>query len=158
MSNRNCPHGGTHGGSRIVGTKLKQPLKLKHLKLVRDRVQVLHVLVLLRAVDDLIRSLLVDALLHDLLPVLLLRVRHFFNHRRVLGHELVQESAEFFGRVRLGREALGLRRVAACVEIKILRRVRAESTRRPPRHRRDACSMAWRCRFVTTRRRTRHTG
>ena len=33
-----------------------------------------------------------------------------------------------------------------CVEIKILRRVRAESSRRPPRHRRDACSMAWRCR------------
>ena len=30
--------------------------------------------------------------------------------------------------------------VAACVEIKILRRVRAESSRRPPRHRRDACA------------------
>ena len=27
-----------------------------------------------------------------------------------------------------------------------LRRVRAESSRRPPRHRRDACSTAWRCR------------
>ena len=27
----------------------------------------------------------------------------------------------------------------------ILRRVRAESSRRPPRHRCDACSMAWRC-------------
>ena len=39
-----------------------------------------------------------------------------------------------------------------CVEIKILRRVRAESSRRPPRHRRDACSMAWRCRFLTARR------
>ena len=39
-------------------------------------------------------------------------------------------------------------RVTACVEIKILRRVRAESSRRPPRHRRDACSMAWRCRFL----------
>ena len=35
-----------------------------------------------------------------------------------------------------------------CVGIKILRRVRAESSRRPPRHRRDACSMAWRCRFL----------
>ena len=32
--------------------------------------------------------------------------------------------------------------VLACVEIKILRRVRAESSRRPPRHRRDACSIA----------------
>ena len=40
---------------------------------------------------------------------------------------------------------------AGCVDIKILRRVRAESTRRPPRHRRDACSMAWRCRFLTAR-------
>ena len=35
--------------------------------------------------------------------------------------------------------------VLNCVEIKILRRVRAEPSRRPPRHRRDACSMAWRC-------------
>ena len=42
--------------------------------------------------------------------------------------------------------------VAACVEIKILRRVRAESSRRPPRHRWDACSMAWRCRFLAARR------
>ena len=41
--------------------------------------------------------------------------------------------------------------VPACVEIKILRRVRAESSRRPPRHRRDACSMAWRCRFFAAR-------
>ena len=40
-------------------------------------------------------------------------------------------------------------RPARPVEIKILRRVRAESSRRPPRHRRDACSMAWRCRFIT---------
>ena len=41
--------------------------------------------------------------------------------------------------------------VAHCVEIKILRRVRAESSRRPPRRRRDACSMAWRCRFLAAR-------
>ena len=33
-----------------------------------------------------------------------------------------------------------------------LRRVRPESPRRPPRHRRDTCSMAWRCRFLTARR------
>ena len=45
-------------------------------------------------------------------------------------------------------------RVKICVEIKILRRARAESSRRPPRHRRDACSMAWRCRFLTARPRT----
>ena len=41
--------------------------------------------------------------------------------------------------------------VMDCVEIKILRRGRAESSRRPPRHRRDACSMAWRCRFFAAR-------
>ena len=41
--------------------------------------------------------------------------------------------------------------VTTCVEIKILRRVRAESSRRPPRYRRDACSMAWRCRFLAAR-------
>ena len=40
---------------------------------------------------------------------------------------------------------------STCVEIKILRRVRAESSRRPPRHRRDACSMAWRCQFLAAR-------
>ena len=36
--------------------------------------------------------------------------------------------------------------VATWVEIKILRCVR------PPRHRRDVCSMAWRCRFLAARR------
>ena len=41
--------------------------------------------------------------------------------------------------------------VMNCVEIKRFRRVRAESSRRPPRHRRDACSMAWRCRLLTAR-------
>ena len=38
---------------------------------------------------------------------------------------------------------VGIDDALICVEIKILRRVRAESSRRPPRHRRDACSMAW---------------
>ena len=33
-----------------------------------------------------------------------------------------------------------------------LRRVRPESPRRRSRHRRDACSMAWPCRFLTARR------
>ena len=42
----------------------------------------------------------------------------------------------------------------SCVEIQILRRVRAEPSRRPPRPRRDACSTAWRCRFVTAVRPT----
>ena len=45
--------------------------------------------------------------------------------------------------------------VLNCAEIKILWRVRAESSRRPPRHRRDACSMAWRCRFLTARQNRR---
>ena len=51
------------------------------------------------------------------------------------------------------------RDVRVCVEIKILRHVCAESSRRPPRHRRAACSMAWRCRFLIARRGcTRRTG
>ena len=33
-----------------------------------------------------------------------------------------------------------------------LRRVRPESQRRPPCHRRDACSITWRCQFLTARR------
>ena len=41
--------------------------------------------------------------------------------------------------------------VYCCVEIKILRHVRAESSRRPPRHRCNVCSMAWRCRFLAAR-------
>ena len=65
-----------------------------------------------------------------------------------------RESEELLGRERRGvvhacRNAFDAMR---CVEIKILRRVRAESPRRPPRHRRDACSMAWRCRFLAARR------
>ena len=42
-------------------------------------------------------------------------------------------------------------RTCTCAEIKILRRVRAESSPRLPRHRRDACSMALRCRFLAAR-------
>ena len=52
-------------------------------------------------------------------------------------------------------KAIGSRAVSStltCVKIKILRRVRAESSRRPPRHRRDAGSMAWRCRFLQLER------
>ena len=35
-------------------------------------------------------------------------------------------------------------------------RVRSESPRRPPRHRRAACSMAWRCRFTARRSQRGH--
>ena len=52
--------------------------------------------------------------------------------------------------------SFGMLLVTICVEIKLLRRVRAESSRRSPRHRRDACSMAWRCRFLAES--TQHTG
>ena len=38
-------------------------------------------------------------------------------------------------------------KVNACVEIKTLRRVRIVAS-----HRRDACSIAWRCSFLTARR------
>ena len=41
--------------------------------------------------------------------------------------------------------------VVGCVEIKILRSVRVESSTRPPRHGHDACSTVWRCRFLTAR-------
>ena len=36
-------------------------------------------------------------------------------------------------------------------KIKKIRHSRAESSRRPPRHRCDACSMAWWCSFLTAR-------
>ena len=41
---------------------------------------------------------------------------------------------------------------ATCVEISMLRRLRAESSRCPPRHLHDTCSTALRCRFLTARR------
>ena len=53
--------------------------------------------------------------------------------------------------VALGASVPTIQIVQRCAEIKILRRVRAESSRRPPSYRRDACSMAWRCRFLATR-------
>ena len=46
------------------------------------------------------------------------------------------------GKWKCGVAVTVLANVAVCVEIKVLRRVRAESSRRPRRHRRDACSMA----------------
>ena len=54
-------------------------------------------------------------------------------------------------RARLHHAARHGAHASDCVEIKILRRIPAESSRRPPRHRRDACSMAWRCRFLAAR-------
>ena len=62
----------------------------------------------------------------------------FFMHRMLMAYDTVLA-------VRSHQHAL------ICVEIKILRRSRAESSRRPRRHRRDACSTAWRCRFLTAR-------
>ena len=75
------------------------------------------------------------------------------------GEELESESEDFERRrdlrfgdgegepclpVSTSRAAVSRTALATCVEIKILRRVRAESSRQPPLHRRDA-SMAWRC-------------
>ena len=55
--------------------------------------------------------------------------------------------------------------VVACVEIKLSRRVVATAESLPRRHRRDACSMAWRCRFppldgasTAAYQRARHAG
>ena len=51
----------------------------------------------------------------------------------------------------LADEVRRLRKEPHAVWKSKLRRLRAKSSRRPPRHRRDACSMAWRCRFLTAR-------
>ena len=68
------------------------------------------------------------------------------------GRDLINTPAGDLGPAELEAVARDLAEaVGACVEIKILRRVRAESSRCPPRHRRDACSMAWRCRFLAAR-------
>ena len=78
----------------------------------------------------------------------LLRAAQRRRERDVSSAPLIQR----LGVARLaGRDGVGQRLAVACVEIKILRRVRPESPRRPPRHRRDACSMAWRCRFLVAR-------
>ena len=64
-----------------------------------------------------------------------------------VNYELTErEKAGALGAPRGGGQAM------TCVEIKILRHVRAESPHHPPRHRRDACSMVWRCRCLTARR------
>ena len=71
--------------------------------------------------------------------------------RRYLPRDVVRLlrvlDKEWKRRISIGEYSVAWRvaTVALCVEIKILRRV-------PPRHRRDACSMAWRCRFLTARR------
>ena len=77
-----------------------------------------------------------------------------FDHADLAGDGVVTKD-EFKCALLATRGDLVAQLVDTCVEIKILRRVRAESSHRPPRHRRDACSMAWRCRFLTG---TRHTG
>ena len=68
-----------------------------------------------------------------------------FAERDVSAHE--SDVLFWLNKLHAEREAF----VEDCVEIKILRRVRAESSRRLPRHRRDACSMAWRYRFLAAR-------
>ena len=53
------------------------------------------------------------------------------------GGGAVAMTSEAQAQYELETGEIGWRSVAPCVEIKILRRVRAESSRRPPRHRRD---------------------
>ena len=68
----------------------------------------------------------------------------------LLRHDVVRRllfiisGALLGGRADEGGACVCIGVVDGCVEIKILRRVRAESPHRPPRHRRDTCSMAWR--------------
>ena len=47
--------------------------------------------------------------------------------------------------------AVGAGVVGVCVEIKFHGAFVLNRPRRPPRHRRYACSMAWRCRFLAAR-------
>ena len=76
-------------------------------------------------------------------------------HLRLPTSDHVEPAAEVLDAavafIRKHERAGGRVYVHCCVEIKILRHVRAESSRRPPRHRRDTCSMAWRCRFLAAR-------
>ena len=76
-------------------------------------------------------------------------------HLRLPTSDHVEPAAEVLDAavafIRKHERAGGRVYVHCCAKIKILRRVRAESSRRPPRHRRDACSMAWRCRFLAAR-------
>ena len=63
----------------------------------------------------------------------------------------LQRARAFVETVALDAELRNRNPLHPVWKAKILRRVGAESSRRPPRHRRDACSMAWRCRFLTAR-------
>jgi hypothetical protein len=72
-----------------------------------------------------------------------------WNRRNKLRYGIV-EVQPWFPSMEMERAAR-LSMSATCVEIKFLPRVRAESSFRPPRHRRDACSMSWRCRFLAAR-------
>ena len=75
--------------------------------------------------------------------------------RKRTGARKIQASCES-ARARSRRHRSSMASVAAaaatCVEIRMLRRLRAESSRCPPRHLHDTCSTAWRCRFFTARR------
>ena len=70
---------------------------------------------------------------------------HFFSPANVM------KLLENVRGARTGDAAVAAAMALGSVKIKILRRVRAESSRRPHRHRRDACSTAWRCEFLTAR-------
>ena len=98
-----------------------------------------------------VRAIRVDELDGPLLVLLGLVVDHVrmrrMPHLLVEGHEVLVRME-----VRRRFRGAGLAHFVQTAWKQILRRVRAESSRRPPRHRRDAGSMAWRCRFLAADR------
>ena len=62
--------------------------------------------------------------------------------RRAAAHDAERDHKFRTIKQRIGDMRTRLRKALACVEIEVLRRVRAESSRRPPLHRRGACSIA----------------
>ena len=80
-----------------------------------------------------------------------LLVDEYLNKLHSLDASDLQRARAFVETVALDAELRNRNPLHPVWKSKILRRVRAESSRRPPRHRRDACSMAWRCRFLAAR-------
>ena len=78
-------------------------------------------------------------------------VDEYLNKLHALDASDLQRARAFVETVALDAELRNRNPLHPVWKSKILRRVRAESSRRPPRHRRDACSMAWRCRFLAAR-------
>ena len=72
--------------------------------------------------------------------------------KTLISTQVVGDAAAPWTQPEVERDALALTYTSGTVWKSNLLRVRPESPCRPPRHRRDACSMAWQCRFLTARR------